>query len=742
MARARNGGDATLDEGRILHFMREQAYRPMSFGELARALSAVGGQRRRLAALLEALEARGAVVRTRAERYGVPERMNLVVGRLQRNRRGFGFVIPERDDIPDVFIPPERFGSAVHQDRVIARVRGRSGPGRRAEGEIIRVLERAHRRVVGRLERRRHFAFVTPADPRLDFDVIVPAQDAAGAASGEIVIAEITGWPERPRSPEGRIVGRLGGEGEPGVDIAVIMFQYGLEPDFDPEVLEEARRLPQEVEPGDLHGRLDLRDRLVFTIDGADARDLDDAVSLEEPRHARARWRLGVHIADVSHYVAEGGAIDREAARRGTSVYLVDRVVPMLPPELSNGICSLNPGVDRLTISVFMEIDERGRVVDYQLAPSVIRSRERLTYEAVYAMLAGGDAGLRRRYEHLVPVLEDMHALARVLFQRRLGRGAVDFDFPEARVVLDEDGRPVDIQVRRRDLATQLIEEFMILCNETVARHHLRLEVPFLYRIHEEPDAAAVEAFEEFIAHFGLRLRRRGARLRPADFQRLLAAVKDSDEAYLISTVMLRTMARARYASEHQGHFGLASDCYTHFTAPIRRYPDLVIHRIIRELLVQGDLAPGRAGQLEAALPGVAAHCSAMERQAEEAERETVDLKKVEFMADQVGEVFEGIISGVTNFGLFVALPNTVEGLVHVSTMIDDYYHFDESRFALIGERRGRVFRLGDPARVRLVRVDHMERRLDFELVDDEESGDGQGRGRRRGGPGGRRRGR
>lgn len=736
MARSRRGETATLDEDAILHFMREQAYRPMSFGELARALGATGARRRLLARLLEELEARGQVVRTRAERYGVPERMNLVVGRLERNRRGFGFVIPERDDIPDVFIPPDRFGPAVHQDRVIARIRGAAGDGRRAEGEIIRVLERAHRRVVGRLERRRHFAFVVPVDPRLDFDVIIPAADLGGAVPGEIVVAEVTAWPERPRSPEGRVVGRLGREGDPGVDVDVIMFQYGLEPGFDADVLAEARRVPQEVLPEECRGRLDLRDRLVFTIDGEDARDLDDAVSLEEPRHPRARWRLGVHIADVSHYVPEGSALDREAARRGTSVYLVDRVVPMLPPELANGICSLHPGVDRLTLSVFMDIDDRGRVLDYEIVPSVIRSKERLTYEIVYALLTGGGEDLRDRYRHVLPVLEEMHALARLLFQRRLGRGSVDFDFPEAKVVLDDDGRPVDIRVRRRDLATQLIEEFMILCNETVAAHCRRLEVPFLYRVHEPPEDDAIESFEEFIAHFGLRLRRRGARVRPADFQKVLNAVRDTELDYLVSTVMLRTMARARYASENLGHFGLASDCYTHFTSPIRRYPDLVIHRIIKELLAHGELGQERARRWEAALPAVAAHCSTMERQAEEAERDTVDLKKVQFMADRVGDVFEGIISGVTNFGLFVALPNTVEGLVHVSSMVDDYYHFDESRYSLVGERRGRVFRLGNAVRVRLVRVDALERRLDFELVEGEDE-DGLGDGY---GPGGRRR--
>ncbi|HEX6987944.1 MAG TPA: ribonuclease R [Bacillota bacterium] len=741
----------TLDEARILRFLREQAQRPMSFGELARALGAAGRRRRELAGLLAALEARGAVVRTRAERYGLPERMNLVVGRLQRHRRGFGFVIPERDDIPDVYIASDRLGSAVHQDRVIARLLGRAGDGRRAEGEIIRVLERAHRQVVGRLVRRRHFAFVTPSDPRLDFDVIIPAGELGGAAAGEIVVAEVTGWPERPRSPEGRVVSRLGVEGDPGIDVAVVMFQYGLEPDFDPDVLAEAERVPQEVRPEDCRGRLDLRDRVVFTIDGADARDLDDAVSLEAPRHPRARWRLGVHIADVAHYVAEGGALDREAARRGTSVYLVDRVVPMLPPALSNGICSLHPGVDRLTLSVFMEFDERGRVLDYEITPSVIRSRQRLTYETVHALLSGADRRERRRHRDLLPVLEEMHRLAQVLFTRRLSRGSIDFDLPEAKVVLDDQGRPVDILVRRRNTATQLIEEFMIACNETVARHHQRLEVPFLYRVHEPPGDEDVASFEEFVSHFGLRLRRRGARVRPADFQRLLERVRDTDEAYLISSVMLRTMARARYAGENLGHFGLASDCYAHFTSPIRRYPDLVIHRITREVLARGDVDAGRRERLLASLPAVAAHCSAMERLAEEAERETVDLKKAEFMADRVGEVFTGIVSGVTHFGLFVALPNTVEGLVHVSTMVDDYYHFDEPRFALVGERRGRVFRLGDAVRVQLVRVDRDERRLDFELVDDDAgeaaggpgadpAGGRAGRRRRRGG--GRRQGR
>lgn len=722
--------DITAD--RIISYLRHEAERPLSLGELATAFSARGERRQLLKTLLSQLEADGRIVLTRAQRYGLPERMNLVVGRLQGNRRGFGFVIPDQDDMADLLVPAGALNGAVNNDRVIARITGRARDGRRAEGEVIRILERGNREVVGVLELRKSFAFVTPADPRLPFDVLIPLKMLAAAADGDVVTVEITDWAERPRSPTGRIVRVLGQEGEPGVDVETIMFQYGLARDFPDDVRREAAAVPTAVRPEDLDGRTDLRDRLIITIDGADAKDLDDAISLEPSPHRHAKWRLGVHIADVSYYVREGTALDREAAERGTSVYLVDRVVPMLPPELSNGICSLLPGVDRLAMTVFMDIDDDGRLVDYELLRSVIRSRARLTYDVVRELIAGHDAALRQRHQDLLPMLESMHELAQLLFQRRVDRGAIDFDLPEAQVKLDEQGVPVAINTRRRDAATQMIEEFMIFTNETIARHHRYLEVPFLYRIHEQPTESAIAEFEQLISLFGVRLRARGTAVRPVHFQKVLAQVAGKDEQYLVSSVMLRSMDRARYSTDNLGHFGLAADHYTHFTAPIRRYPDLMIHRITCELLAAGKVSGGRLETLGKRLPLLAVHCSRMERLAEEAERDTVDLKKVQFMQRHIGDVFDAIISGVTNFGLFVQLPNTVEGLVHVSTLTDDYYHFEESRYALLGERSGRRFQLGDSLKVQLVRVNVSERSLDFELVPDDTGGTEQLKSTRR----------
>ena len=700
----------------ILDFMRAKTYQPLTFGQIARALAVSGRQRRRLARILAELEADGKVVKTRAERYGLPERMNLVVGRVQAHSKGYAFVIPERDDQGDVFVAAGNLGSALHNDRVIVRVTGRAHGQRRTEGEVIRVLERANRYMVGRLDGNGAYAFVVPADARINRDVFLPPGAAGDARPGDVVVVEITAWPEGRRSPEGRVVRRLGREGERGVDVDVILFNYGLRPEFPPEVLREAENVPTEVGPDDSVGRRDLRDQTIVTIDGEDAKDLDDAISIEPGR--RGRWRVGVHIADVSHYVPEDSALDREARRRGTSVYLVDRVVPMLPPQLSNGICSLHPEVDRLTLSVFMEVAADGRVLEYEFAPAVIRSQARLTYEEVDAILRG-DRTLRTRRQRFVPLLEEARAVAEALWARRRARGAIDFDFPEPKVLLDREGRPVDILVRRRTPATQIIEELMILCNETVARHHARRQIPFLYRVHEPPGEEALGEYERFLALFGLRLRGRGHKVKPRDFQRVLERIEQSPEAYLISTVTLRTMERARYASENLGHFGLASGCYTHFTSPIRRYPDLVIHRITKEVLGGKRLDTERRRYLRDELPEIAQHCSWAERQAEEAERESVDLKKAEYMEGKLGEIYRGMISGVTSFGFFVQLPNLVEGLVHVSSLVDDYYHFDEARYTLVGERRGRTFRLGDEVRVQVVRVDTRQSLIDFRLVEE-----------------------
>ncbi len=710
------GSDRRVEalKDRVLQFMSEKAYKPLTLGELARSLGLRGAGRKELRRLLERMEREGLVVKTRAKRYGIPSRMNLVVGHLEANARGFGFVIPDDDDFDDVFIGPDGMGGAMHRDRVIARINRKAFRDARAEGEIIRVLERAHRRVVGSFDKYRNYGFVVPADRRLFQDIFVPPGEDAGAADGEVVVVEITSWPAGRRGAQGRVVERIGKGGDPGVDIEIIIRKHGLPLEFPEEVMAWCQRVPGEVGPEDLEGRLDLRDTPTITIDPEEAKDLDDAVSLER---LGDRWRLGVHIADVSHYVPEGSALDKEARERGTSVYLVDRVIPMLPPRLSNGICSLNPGVDRLALSVFMEFDDRGRRLNYSFRESVIRSDHRMTYAQVAKLLEEPEGELARRYSDVVPMIRAMRQLMLLLRERRWQRGSIDFDLPEAKVILDERGRPVDVFPYPRTDANQIIEEFMIACNETVAEHFHHLGVPFLYRVHERPDEEKMEELAAFVAHFGYTLK--GARkLHPKILQELLGKVEGRPEENIIRTVMLRSMKQARYCAENLGHFGLASEHYAHFTSPIRRYPDLVIHRVVKEVLREGALPQRRLETLEARLPEWAVHCSKRERVAVEAERESLDLKKAEFMADKLGEVYDGIISGVTSFGFFVALPNTVEGIVHVSNIVDDYYHYDEKLHALVGERTRRRFSIGDHVRVQVWKVDLASRSVEFGLLD------------------------
>lgn len=710
------------DRETLMAFMLEKAYKPLTLNELAAIFRLDKRQRRDLRRLLEEMEAAGEVVLTRTKRYGAPERMNLVVGRLQAHPRGFAFVIPARGSTADVFISAAHMGTAMHDDLVVARLLSKGGTRHRPEGEIIRVLERANPRVVGVLDRTHRYGFVTPADTRLGPDIFIPRDQLHGARTGEVVVVDITRWPEGRRSAEGRITDRLGKPADPGVDMAIIMVKYGLDEDFPAAVKNEVAAMPQTVTQEDRQGREDLRHVFTVTIDGADARDLDDAVSLERlPAGAPkgARWRLGVHIADVSHYVRPGTALDREARRRGTSVYLVDRVVPMLPPELSNGICSLDAQNDRLALSLIMDMDDQAQVVGHRLVPSVIQVDRRLDYDQVQAVLTGG-AGDKELDGHLQDMLQAMHRLAQARYRARLDRGSIDFDFPEPKIILDERGKPLDIAVMRRNYATQLIEEFMIAANEIIARRFTAMKIPFLYRIHEPPTVEAVTALRSLLALFNHPWPARDDVVHPRDFQAVLARAAGRPEEYLLQTVTLRTLQRARYSSENLGHFGLASTHYSHFTAPIRRYPDLMVHRIIK-LQMAGQLHDEWQDRLRHSLPVVAADSSAAERQAEEAERESVDLKKAQYMEQFIGEEFDGIVSGVTSFGLFVQLPNTVEGLVHVSTMTDDYYLFKESHQLLLGERTGKAFRPGDAVRVKVSGVDLPNRTVDFVLAGDEE---------------------
>lgn len=705
---------------RILEFMKESAYKPLKFEELVTVLDVPAEDRDKLKEILSSLEQEGAIYKTNKDRYGIPEKMNLVVGRLQGSDRGYGFLIPDDQDREDIFIPAAGMAGAMHNDRVIARITSKGGDGRSTEGEIIKILKRAVTKVVGTFEQSRYFGFVVPDNKRIPGDIFIPKDEMNGAKPGQKVVAEIVKWPDGRRNAEGKITEIIGDASQPGVDILSIMKAHNLSESFPYDVMKQAESIPDKVTPEMIKGRQDLRKLKMVTIDGEDAKDLDDAVSIE--RLPDGCYRLGVHIADVSYYVTEGSPLDREALQRGTSVYLVDRVIPMLPPKLSNGVCSLNPGVDRLAFTVMMDIDPSGKVLRHDIFESVIKTVERMTYTDVYKILEQGDKELTERYSHVAEDLRTMKELALILRSKRMARGAIDFDFDEAKVIVDENGKPIDVKRYELTIANRIIEEFMLVCNETVAEHFHWTGMPFVFRIHEEPDTEKIMAFAEFAKNLGYPLKGI-SHIHPGALQDVLKRVKGSREEMIVSTVMLRSMAKARYSPENAGHFGLAARFYCHFTSPIRRYPDLIIHRLMKEELKNG-LSDERAQQLAEALPEIAKICSDRERAADEAERETEDLKKVEFMKEKVGEIFDGVISNVTSFGMFVELENTIEGLVRVSSMYDDYYIFDDKHYQLRGERTGKQYRIGDTVRVLLARADVQTRQIEFVIADQAEADD------------------
>lgn len=706
----------TLKE-KILAFMRNKAYKPLTADDLAEQMELKGSELAELWPLLQELEDTAVIIKTRFGKYGIPERMNLVVGRLSATSKGYGFVIPENPgnpDQPDVFIPPDAMMNAMHKDRVVVRIHRQPQHGRSREGEIIRIVERANTKVVGTFECSRHFGFVLPDDTRVGHDIFIPKDEFNGAKIGAKVVAEIVKWPEKKRSAEGRIIEVLGQKGDPGIEILSIIKKHDLPTEFPGEVERAAAHTPAAIDAEDITGRRDLRHLPLVTIDSEDARDLDDAVYVE--RLKNGRYLLGVHIADVSYYVRENTPLDIEARQRGTSVYLVDRVLPMLPSRLSNGICSLNAGEDRLAMSVHMEIDYHGKVLKYEIFSSVIKVKYRLSYNIVRKILVEHDETLRTEYQDMLGQFEDMERLCRILRDRRMRRGAVDFDFPELKVKLDEAGHPIEIIKRVRSLAESIVEEFMLVANETVAEHMDHLEVPFVFRVHEQPEPEKMAKLNNLLHNFGQSLPK-SEEVPPGALQKILSRIAGRPEERIISTVMLRSLKQARYESENLGHFGLAARYYTHFTSPIRRYPDLIVHRILRETFHTGELSAKRRQKLAAMLPEIAFNSSERERAAAEAERETVALKLVEYMAQFVGEEFDGIISGVASYGFFVELDNGVEGLVHVSSMDDDYYQYVEEQYSLIGERMHNVFRLGDPVRVILTKTNPEERTMDFVLA-------------------------
>ena len=700
---------------KLLDYMKEEAYKPLTVSELEEAMEIEdSSQFKDFVKTLVYMEEKGLVVRTRSNRYGLPEKMSLVRGRVSAHAKGYAFVVPEEPGYDDIFIPPGETNNALNGDIVLAKVTKESS-GARREGTIVRILERGVKQVVGTYTESANFGFVIPDDKKFNGDIFIPKHASKGAVEGHKVVVNITVYPEGRMSAEGEVVQILGHRNDPGVDILSIIYKHGLPIEFPEEVMEQAQKVPDKISEAEIKGRRDLRNEVYVTIDGADAKDLDDAVSVT--RLDNGNFKLGVSIADVSYYVTENSPIDKEAYERGTSVYLVDRVIPMIPHRLSNGICSLNPKVDRLTLTCEMEINERGVVVSHEIFESVIKTTERMTYFDVNKILVDQDEELREKYHDLVPMFEDMEELAAILRKKRMKRGAIDFDFKEAKVIVDDDGHPTDVVIRERSVAERLIEEFMLAANETVAEHFHWLELPFIYRIHEDPKEDKLQRFFEFITNFGLIVRGKANTVHPRALQEIIEEVQGKPEEMVVNTVMLRSMQQAKYYPENLGHFGLATDYYTHFTSPIRRYPDLIVHRLIRTYIIKGEMDPQTQEKWSALLPEIAQHTSKMERRAVDAERETDELKKTEYMEDKIGEEFDGIISSVTNFGIFVELPNTIEGLVHVSYLTDDYYHYDERQYAMIGERTGNVFRIGDEITVRVISVDKEERSIDFEIV-------------------------
>ncbi|WNR44841.1 ribonuclease R [Paenibacillus roseipurpureus] len=711
-----------IKENEIISLMQEQSYKPMSYKELEKHFGiGSANEFKDFIKMLNALEESGQIVRNASDRYGVPERMNLVRGRLQAHAKGFAFLIPEDREHPDVYINAHDLNTAMNGDIVFVKVTSRSQGGGRLEGEVVRIITRANTQIVGVFQSQETYAFVIADDKRMTRDIFIPQHAFMGAVSGQKVVVKIVNYPEGRSAAEGEVIEILGHKDDPGVDILAIVRKHQLPETFQPEVLAEADAAPDAITEEEIisQGRRDLRAKTIVTIDGEDAKDLDDAVNVELLENGNVR--LGVHIADVSYYVREGTALDIEAYNRGCSVYLTDRVIPMLPHRLSNGICSLNPRVDRLTMSCEMEFDQDLKVVKHDIFTSVIRTSERMTYTNVRKLLTGeAEPEIVEKYAYLMEDFKRMEELAARLRSRRMKRGAIDFDFEESKILVDAEGKPTDIVKRERSVAEMMIEEFMLAANETVAEHFTWLKVPFLYRVHEDPDAEKLMHFMEFVTSFGYTMRGgKGGAIHARSLQALLEDIKDTPEETVISKVMLRSMKQAKYDAQSLGHFGLAAEFYSHFTSPIRRYPDLVIHRVIREVLENGGTLPDQRHEyLASRMNDIAQQSSERERIAVDAERETEALKKAQYMMDKVGEEFEGIISSVTGFGMFIELDNTVEGLIRLSDLTDDFYNHHERQHALIGERTSKIYRLGDSITVRVARVNMDEHTIDFELLD------------------------
>ena len=699
---------------RLLGLINDPAYTPLKKEELALIFDIHPTEMPMFYNFLEELEEDGYIGKTKKGKIASPKSMGYFVGKFVAHRKGFGFVESDEEYIQDLFIPAADVNGAMHNDRVVAEITKPATDERRAEGAIIKVLEREITKVVGEFQSNKTFGFVIADEKKFNQDIYIPKKYFSGAKDGDKVVVQITIWPQAGRKPEGKIIEVLGPKGEKEVEILSIIRAHGLPEEFPKKVLEEAQKVAVPIPQEEIDRRLDIRDLNIFTIDGEDAKDLDDAISIE--RLSNGNFKLGVHIADVTHYVHEKSKLDKEALKRATSVYLVDTVIPMLPKTLSNGVCSLNPHEDKLTLSVFMEIDRKGNVKQYDIKETIINSKARMTYTEVSDILENDDEELKAKYSHVVEEFKTAEVLAKILMERRNRRGAIDFDFPEAKIILTPEGKVSDIKEYERRISNRIIEEFMLITNETVAEHYFWLNIPFVYRIHETPSPEKMQELGKFVSTFGYTIKGDLEEVHPKSLQSIISAIKGKREEEAISTIMLRSLKQARYSPECSGHFGLAAQYYSHFTSPIRRYPDLQIHRIMKEHL-NNKINKKRQEQLVNIVDYASTQSSERERAADLAERDVKDYYKAVYMEDKVGEEFDGVVSSVTSFGMFIELPNTVEGLSILANMGDDYYIYDEMTYTIIGERTRKTYRIGDPVRIKVANINVDLREIDFKIL-------------------------
>ena len=711
-----NGGTLMLPglKERLLGLINDPAYTPLKKEELALIFDIHPTEMPMFYNFLDELEEDGYIGKTKKGKIASPKSMGYFVGKFVAHRKGFGFVESDEEYTQDLFIPAADTNGAMHNDRVVAEITKPATDERRAEGAIIKVVEREITKVVGEFQSNKTFGFVIADEKKFNQDIYIPKKYFSGAKDGDKVVVQITVWPQAGRKPEGKIIEVLGPKGEKEVEILSIIRAHGLPEEFPKKVLEEAQKVAQPISQEEIDRRLDIRDLNIFTIDGEDAKDLDDAISIE--RLSNGNFKLGVHIADVTHYVHEKSKLDKEALKRATSVYLVDTVIPMLPKTLSNGVCSLNPHEDKLTLSVFMEIDRKGNVQQYDIKETIINSKARMTYTEVSDILEHDDEELKAKYSHVADDFKTAEELAKILMQRRNQRGAIDFDFPEAKIILTPEGKVSDIKEYERRISNRIIEEFMLITNETVAEHYFWLNIPFVYRIHETPSSEKMQELGKFVSTFGYTIKGDLEEVHPKALQSIISAIKGKKEEEAISTIMLRSLRQARYSPECSGHFGLAAKYYSHFTSPIRRYPDLQIHRIIKEQL-NNKINKKRQEQLVNIVDYASTQSSERERAADLAERDVKDYYKAVYMEDKVGEEFDGVVSSVTSFGMFIELPNTVEGLSRLANMRDDYYIYDEMTYTIIGERTRKTYRIGDPVRIKVDNVNVDLREIDFKIL-------------------------